>query len=184
MAIRVEAIDSNNQRKGCLVPMIKGAAVGALGGLALKYIQPLNSDERNTPEYKSTIRDINAKRTTYSAWTRSSLEKLQKRGNLSLAEDVFIKTYEGLKNGEKVGSERLRKAFDTVRKQKPDEVGELARLFKTAKYEAKEIAKEYISVYELATKHFRPTNVFLATGAVIGAFITLIHNILRTDIKN
>jgi hypothetical protein len=184
MTIKVEAIDSNNKRQGCLVPMAKGAVIGAAGGVALKYIQPLNSEEKNTPEYKSTIRDINAKRTTYSAWTKSYLDKLQKRGNLSLAEDVFIKTYDGLKEGNKVGSDRLRKAFATIKSQKPDEVGELTRLFDTAKFEAGEIAKKYTNVYELATKHFRPTNFFLAAGAVVGAFIAMIHSVLRTDVKN
>ena len=177
MTIKVEAVDSNNRRKGCIVPMTKGAVIGAAGGVALKYIQPLNSEE------KSTIRDINAKRTSYSAWTKSYLDKLQKRGNLSLAEDVFIKTYEGLKEGDKVGSDRLRRAFATIKSQKPDEVGELTRLFDTAKFEAAEVAKKYVRVYESATKHFRPTNFFLAAGAVVGAFIVLVHSVLKTGVE-
>ncbi len=183
MTIKVEAVDSNNRRKGCIVPMTKGAVIGAAGGVALKYIQPLNSEEKSTPEYKSTIRDINAKRTSYSAWTKSYLDKLQKRGNLSLAEDVFIKTYEGLKEGDKVGSDRLRRAFATIKSQKPDEVGELTRLFDTAKFEAAEVAKKYVRVYESATKHFRPTNFFLAAGAVVGAFIVLVHSVLKTGVE-
>jgi len=179
--VKVEAIESNNNRRGHLVPLLNSAGTGALVGFTLKYIQPVTLDEKNTHEYKQVIKDINTRRTTYSSWTENYLNKIRGKSNLSLAEDVFIKTFDGLKEGEHVGTKRIRQAFASV---KTEDKGELKQLFENARYQAERVAKRYIKLNDLLTKHIRPTGFFLISGAVTGAFISLIHSILRTDVKN
>ena len=62
----VNAIQSNEQRRTILVPMTKGAAIGAVSGLALKYAYPVTADEKNTDEYIKISKKINNQKTEYT----------------------------------------------------------------------------------------------------------------------
>ena len=53
-----------------------------------------------------------------------------------------------------------------------------------ARLQAEKIAKKAVDSYKLATKHFRPTEFFVTTGAVAGAAVALLHNVLKTDVKS
>lgn len=181
----VSAIGSaDNNHRTCLIPMAEGALVGAGVGMALKYGYPLNKDEKNTNEYLSVMNDIKSKKTTYSAWTHSMLDDISKKNQRSLAEDVFVKTYEGLKYGDKVSGEgRIHKAFRTVKEQKPELLPELKRLFLDARLQAEKIAKKHVEIYNLATKHIRPTGFFVTAGAITGAVVAMVHEVLRTEVQ-
>ena len=39
--MKVSAIDSNDRRRSCIVPMTQGAGIGAAIGYVAKYTQPL-----------------------------------------------------------------------------------------------------------------------------------------------
>lgn len=180
----IRAIGSaDNKNRTCLIPVTEGAAVGAVTGLALKYGYRLNDEEKSTKEYLSVMDDINNKKTSYSPWTHSLLEEIDKKKVKSLAEDTFVKTYDGLEYGQKVGNGRVLKAFRTIQKQKPDEIKELKNLFLTARLQAERVAKKHVEIYNLATKHIRPTGFFLTAGAITGAVVAMVHEVLRTDVK-
>lgn len=180
----VEAVSNYNKPKTCLVPMSKGAAVGAAIGWALKYGYPLNEDEKTTKEYIHAQNEIKATKESFSPWTRSYIDEINAKKNKSLAEDVFVSTFDGLEGGQKVGEERILKAFHKLRKVKADELPELSRLFHEARFQAQKMAQKAVESYNLATKHFRPTEFFVITGAVTGAAVALLHNVLKTDVKN
>jgi len=180
----VEAVNNYNNNKTCLVPMLKGAAAGAAIGWALKYAYPLNEDEKTTKEYLHVQNEIKKSKETFSPWTRSYIDEIKAKKTKSAAEDVFVKTYDGLEQGDKIGNKRILDAFRKMVKENPDGVPELKRLFHDARYQAEKIAKKAISSYNLATKHFRPTEFFVTTGAVTGAAVALLHDVLKTDVKN
>ena len=179
--VKVEAIESNNKRRGCIVPLAKGAMTGAAIGLALKYAQPVTADEKNTPEYRKVVEEIQNKKNSYSPWTDSYLKQIKSKSELSKAEDVFVKTYDGMKHGEQVGRKRLMKALRSLENQ---DRGELRVLYENARYQAEVMAKKYMSMNNLLTKYIRPTGFFLTTGAVIGAIIALIHSVMSTEVKH
>ena len=180
----VEAINNYNKPDTCLVPMMKGAAVGAAIGWAMKYGYPLNADEKSTKEYLHVQREIKSAKESYSPWTRSYIDEINAKKSKSIAEDVFVHAYDGLKNGENIGKERILKAFHKLSKENPDGIPELKQLFQDARYQAAKIAKKAIQAYDLATKHFRPTSFFVTTGAVVGATVALLHDVLKTDVKS
>lgn len=179
----VSAVDNSNQKRTCLIPMLKGGVVGSAVGYALKYTYPLNEDEKNTREYKTVIRDINNKKNTYSPWTQSYLEGIENKKIKSVAEDIFVSTYKDMKDGQKVGSNRILKAFHEIQKLKPDEKHELKMLFLNAREQAERMAAKHIEIYNIATKHIRPTAFFVGVGAVVGAVVALAREVLRTDVK-
>lgn len=180
----ISAINNvNSENRTCLLPAAQGAMVGGVTGLALKYAYPLNKEEKSTKEYLSVMKDIDAKKTSYSPWTHSLLDEINSKKIKSLAEDVFVKTYDGLEYGEEVGSKRVINAFRTIQKQKPDEVKELKRLFLTARLQAEKTAKKHVEIYNLATKHIRPTGFFVTAGAITGVVVAMAREILRTDVK-
>ncbi len=179
----VEAVNSYSQNT-CLVPMAKGAAVGATIGWALKYGYPLNEDEKTTKEYIHAQNEIKKTKETFSPWTRSYIDEIKSKKNKSLAEDVFVSTYDGLKSGDKIGKNRILKAFRTMNEKDPESMKELKSLFYEARLQAEKIANKAVESYKLATKHFRPTEFFVTTGAVAGATVALLHNVMKTDVKN
>ena len=179
----IQAVNTNNNNT-CLVPMLKGAGVGAAIGWALKYGYPLNADEKNTKEYLHVQNEIKKTKESFSPWTRSYIDEINAKNTKSLAEDVFVSTYDGLKSGDKIGKERILKAFRRINEQDPESINELKSLFQEARFQAEKIAKKAVDSYKLATKHFRPTGFFVATGAVAGATVALLHNVLKTDVNS
>lgn len=180
----VEAVNNVNTNRTCLIPMAKGAAVGAAIGWALKYGYPLNEDEKTTKEYIHAQNEIKKTKEAFSPWTRSYIDEIAAKENRSLAEDTFVSTYEGLKTGQKVGKARVLQAFRTLMEKDPDGIAELKELFYEARFQAEKMAKKAAASYNLATKHFRPTEFFVATGAVVGATVALLHNVLKTDVNS
>ena len=180
----VEAVNNYNKPKTCLVPMAKGALVGGAIGWALKYGYPLNEDEKTTKEYLHAQSEIKNAKESFSPWTRSYIGEINAKKNKSLAEDVFVSTFDGLEGGQKVGKERILKAFRKLRKEKADELPELSRLFHEARFQAQKMAQKAVESYNLATKHFRPTEFFVITGAVAGATVALLHHVLKTDVRS
>lgn len=177
----VEAI--KNANRSCLDSMAAGAVIGAGAGLGLKYAYRLNNQEKNTKEYLSVVQDINNKKGVYSAWTESMLDKINNKKIKSLAEDVFVKTYDGLKEGDKVGNSRIIKAYKTIMEQKPDELREIVGLFHGARAQAEKVAKKHLEIYNIATKHIRPTGFFVGVGAAVGAAVALAKEVLHTDVN-
>lgn len=181
--MRTEAIQSHNQRKTVLGPVGAGAAIGAVGGYVLKYTYPVTADEKMTDEYIKVSKKIQDEKTEYNFRTEKYIKSLNAKPEKSLAEDEFIKMYDGLQEGDHVGVARLRKAIKNLQQKNPSEVPEFKRICKETSEVADKTAKQCVGAYNLMTKHIRPTAFFLITGAVVGAIIALINDILKTDVK-
>ncbi len=181
----VSAINGSYSSNGsCVGPMAQGAVIGAAVGYGMKYAYPLHKDEKNTKEYIHVMGTIENKKSTFSPWTQTYIDTINSKANKSLEEDIFVKTFDGLKDGDKVGTKRILNAFRTLEEQKPNGVGVLKRLFEDSRIEAEKVAKKAEQAYKMATKNFRPTGFFLATGAVVGASVALLHDVMKTDVTH
>ena len=181
--MKVNAVE-NNHRHSCLYPMAQGAAIGAVAGVGVQFFQPVTDAEKSSPEYLRVMSRIEREKKTYNLETQAFLDKINKNSKKTLAEDVFVKMYDGMKEGEEVGTKRILKAFRTIQEQKPEELSALKRLFSESKNEAEIVARKYVGLYNHLTKVIRPTRYFVAAGAVVGAFIALIKDVLHTEVKH
>ncbi len=179
--MKVEAVQSNDRRQTCLVPMAKGALWGTGCGIAAKYLLPIQPDEMQTPEYRTVMGKINSQKTEYNIRTKQFIDSLKSKGKPSLAEDQFIKLFDGLKDGDHVKKSSIRSAIKTLEEKAPLQLNEFKRLCKNSSEVVEKTAKECISAYKLVTKHIRPTAFFVTTGAVLGAVIALIDSVCKTN---
>ncbi len=180
--MRAEAVD--NRRHCCLVPMAKGAAIGAASGFVLKYAQGLTPQEKNNPEYVKVITKINNEKTAYNVQTENFLKEMRAKKDLTLAEDTFVKMFDGMKEGNHVSKSTIRKAIVSLSEKGDANVAQFKRICKDSVARANETAQRCIKSYDFLTKHARPTAFFLISGAVIGSIIALINDILSFDVKN
>lgn len=178
--MKVSAIDSNDKRRSCIVPMAQGAGIGAVAGYVAKYAQPLTPQEKNA-DYQRVINKINNQTKEYGPKTAEYLSGIKSKGMLSPAEDTFVKMFDGMKDGDKVKRKTLWNSFNKL--EKPSDKSEFRRLCNESNEFAKKTAKQCIDAYNLVTKHIRPTSFYVITGAVIGALVALVKDVLKTDIK-
>ncbi len=181
--MQVEAIQGNDRRRSVFVPMANGAAIGAVGGFALKYMYPLTHEEKNTDEYIKVANKIKNEKVTYNFRTAKYIDSIKANPERSYAQDQFVKLFDGLKDGDKVKTSKLRSVINTIKKEKPDELLEFRRVCKASSEVAEQTAKQCMSAYNLITKHIRPTGFFLLAGAIVGAIIGLIQDVTKTDVK-
>lgn len=182
--MKVNAVESNDRRRTSLVPMVQGVVIGGASGYIAKYVQPLAPQEKNNPEYKREINRINEMTHQYSSRTEEYLNDIKAKGKLTLAEDTFVKMFDGMKDGEKLKHSTVRNALNKIMKKNPAEVIEFRNICRDSSRKAQKIAKESIHAFNLATKDLRPTSFFVITGSIVGAFIALVHDVLRTDVKH
>ncbi len=181
--MKVEAIQSNDRRHSVLAPLAKGAAIGAAAGFVTKYAYPLTPDEKSTDEYVKVRNKINNQKTEYNFRTAKYVNSIRNKDKCSLAEDEFVKMFDGLKEGDHVKHSSIRKAIKNIQEKNPAEVLEFKRVCKASSEVAEQTAKQCMSAYNLITKHIRPTGFFLVTGAIIGAVIATINDILKVEVK-
>lgn len=178
--MKVSAIDSNDRRRSCIVPMTQGAGIGAAIGYVAKYTQPLTPQEKNA-DYQRVISKINSQTKEYGPKTAEYLSGIKSKGKLSPAEDTFVKMFDGMKDGDKVKRKTLWDSFNKL--EKPSDKSEFRRLCSESNEFAKKTAKQCVDAYNLVTKHIRPTSFYVITGAVIGALVALAKDVLKTDIQ-
>ncbi len=186
MTMKVEAIESNNQRRSCLLPMAQGAIIGTGVGYGVKYAYPVTKDEKSTPEYRRFLKEINEKRDTFGLENKSYIEGMQSKKKMSIAERAFINMYKDKKEGDRLDfkwkRENLLPTYNKL-KNKPEIAEEFKEILRDAKSVAENNIKRSVNAYNHATKAIRSTAFFITTGAVAGAFIALVNDILRTDVK-
>ncbi len=182
--MKVEAIQGHDKRRTVLGPLGAGAAIGAASGYILKYTYPITADEKQTDEYIKVKNKINSQKTEYNFRTEKYVESIKAKPQRSIAEDEFVRMFDGLKEGDHVSHSRIRQALKNVEAKNPQEVLEFKRVCKASSEIANKTAKQCMNAYDLVTKHIRPTSFFLITGAVVGAVIALINDIMKTDVKN
>lgn len=179
--MKVDAIQGNDTRQSVISQITKGAAIGAVSGVVFQYTYPVTSEEKKLDEYVSNTKKINNQKSAYDFRTKKYLDSIRSKEPKSLAQDEFIKLFDGLKDGEHVKKSNIRKAIETIKDKKPSDLFEFKKLCKTSSEIAEQAAKKAISAYNLITKHNRPTGFFLVTGAVVGAIIAMINNIIKVD---
>ncbi|MBQ8668488.1 hypothetical protein IJ472_01815 [bacterium] len=182
MTMTVHAIQSNDRRRSCFVPVAEGAALGTVAGYATKYILPLTPEEKSTDEYIKVRNKINSQKSEYNFRTAKVINEMKSKEKRSLAEDEFIKMFDGMKDGDHVKSANLRKAIKNLQ-DNPAELREFKRVCKATSEVVNSTAKQCMDAYNLVTKHIRPTGFFLVTGAVVGAVIALINDVLKTEVR-
>lgn len=166
-----------------LATLGQGALAGAAAGYAGKYLLPLTHEEKNSDEYIKVTDKIRQQKTEYSVRTEKYLDGMKAKKNRSLAEDEFIKLFDGMSEGDHVKPGRIRKALQTLEANNRLEALEFKNICKETSKIAEDTAKQCIQAYKLVTKHIRPTAFFVTTGVVAGTAIALIGDALKTDVK-
>ncbi len=179
----IQQIHGNERRHSLFVPAIQGAVIGAGAGLVGKYALPLTLEEKLDEKYIDRIAEIEREKTTYNAHTKKFLHGITSKIKKSPAEDEFVKMFDGMKKGDTMDQARIRQAILNLEKNSPEFVPAFKNLCRKSLESADNIAKQAVQVYNIFTKHIRPTGFFLATGAIAGTFIALAHDIMKTDIK-
>lgn len=180
--MKVSAIDNNDKRRSCIIPMLQGAGIGGVAGAISKY-HPLTPQEKNDAEYLKVINRINKEKTQYSPQTEAFLKEIQSKPQRTLSEDVFVKMFDGMKYGDNVKKGTIKKAIETITEKDSNELINFKRLCKESKEIAEKTAEQCVKAYNLVTKHIRPTSFYIITGAIVGAFIALFKDVLTTDVK-
>ena len=91
--------------------------------------------------------------------------------------------FNGMKDGDHVKSSAIRKAMKNLQDD-PVQLREFKRVCKATSEVVESTAKQCMNAYDLVTKHIRPTGFFLVTGAVVGAVIALINDVLKTEVRS
>lgn len=180
--MKVEAVERKHNT--CLYPMAKGALVGSVAGLVTKYAYPLNVEEKSTSAYRNAMIEVETQKKQFNSDTRAFLDEINKKSFKSVAEDAFVKMFDGMKDGEEVNYSRRKSALKFVKDKNPEMVDDFKLLCQKARNMAENNAKKSIEAYNFAIKHLRPTAIFVVGGAVVGALIALIKDVLRTDVRH
>jgi len=181
--MKVGSVQNNNQRQSAFVPMVQGAATGAIAGYVAKYALPVTPEEKLSDEYIKVSNKIHAQKNEYNFRTEKFVASLRSKADRSLADDEFIKVFDGLKEGDRVRKANIRNAIKNLADNK-EELVKFKRLCKKSSEVAERTAKQCMNAYDLITKHIRPTGFFLTAGAIIGAGIALAYDIMKTDVKD
>jgi hypothetical protein len=181
----IQAIHENERRHGMFTSAIGGAIVGGAAGYVGKYTLPLTAEEKLTEVYKDRMAEINKEKTTYNAKTKRFLNDIKTKPNRSLAEDEFVKMFDGMKKGDPINIKQstIRNAILNLQQKSPEQVPAFKNLCKRSLAEAENIAKAANRYYDFFTKNFRPTGFFVVAGAIFGTFVAIANNLMKTEIK-
>ena len=182
--MKTNAVHSYENRHTILAPLVQGAAIGAVAGGIGKYVVPLTTEEKNSDEYIKIANRVNDQKTAYNFRTQKYIDSLAAKDKRSLAEDEFIKMFDGMQEGQKMKPSKIRTAINNIMAKNPNELFEFKRICKNSSDVAEQTAKQFMSAYNLVTKQIRPMSFFLATGAVLEAFVALVNDAIKVKINN
>ncbi len=177
----VEAV--SNKRHSIFIPVAQGAVVGAALGYGAKYALPLTHEEKNSDEYIKVSNKINREKTQFNVRTEKFVNSLKAKEDKTLAEDMFVKLFNGMKEGDTVKKSDLREALKSLGEESKEQLVAFKKLCKKSSLIAEKTAKQCLNAYNLVTKHIRPTGFFLTAGAVTGAVIAAAHDVLKTEVQ-
>lgn len=181
--MRTNAVQ-NNEHRSIFIPAAQGAVIGAAAGWAGKYAIPLTHEEKNSDEYIKVSKNVADQKTAFNFRTQKYIDSLKAKETHSLAEDEFVKMFDGMKEGEKMPVSKIRTAIKNLTQENPNELLEFKRICKNSSAVAEKTAKQFMNAYDLVTKHIRPTGFFLAAGALVGTGVALVHDILKVRVQN
>ena len=180
----IQAIHGNERRHSLFVPMVEGAIVGAGAGLVGKYVLPLTLEETEDKVYSEKIADLERNKNSWNTKSSKYINAIKSKTNKTAAEDVFVKMFDGLEKGEHVSKSRIIGALRNLEENFPDQIPAFKNLCKRSSGLADKLAKLEKISYNMLTKHMtRPAGIFLATGAIIGTFVAVAHDLMKTEIK-
>lgn len=181
--MRTESVQNNGHRS-VLIPLAQGATLGAGAGWVSKYVFPLTHAEKNSDEYIKVSDSVNKQKKAFNFITKKYLVALTAKEKRSIAEDEFIKMFDGMQDGEVVQRTRIETAIKNLQKEKPTELLEFKRICNNSSAIAERTAKQFMNAYNLVTKHIRPTSFFVATGAAAGAAAAVVNDILKERVED
>lgn len=179
----ITAIQGHENKHSILVPMMEGAIVGAGAGFIGKYALPLTTEEKLSAEYVEKMADIKKYKTAYNARTKNYIHNIKIKADKTPAEDEFVKMFNGMKKGEQMKHSRVKTALLNLEKNSPEQIPAFRNLCKKSIELAENVAKKEIQSYNFFTKHVRPTGFFLIAGAIAGAFIATVKDLIKTEIN-
>ena len=178
--MNVEPIKERVNNSTILVPSVKGVLLGGIAGCVSKYILPLTTEEKNSDEYVKISNRIKASTAQYNFQTEKYLLPFKLKYPKSEANIAFLKLFKGLKEGERVHPNRLRRVMKTLSQNNPSQVEEFKKLCKALIQESHKRATLGLNLYEFSLKHLRPNGLFATIGAFIGGGVTLAYKVLKT----
>lgn len=174
----------NNNKPSMFGPMVKGAIIGAGAGFVAKYAYPLTYDEKHCTEYIESRNLISQRYTAFSPISKEFVEVIKSKKDLTLAEDTFVKMFDGIQEGETLKRSKIRQALQLITEKDPKELIPFKRLFKILSEPTQEILQKNLKAYNMMFKEMRPAKFFVATGAIFGAFVAMFDDALKTNIKD
>ncbi len=177
--MKTNAIHNHENTRTIIGPLAQGAAIGAAAGVAGKYLIPLTAEEKKSDEYIKISRKVQEQKNAYNFRTQKYINSLMAKDKRSLAEDEFIKMFDGAVEGQKIKPSKIKTAINNIVEKNPNELFEFKRICKNSSDVAEQTAKQFMSAYNLITKHIRPLTFFIATGAIIGGAVALINDALK-----
>ena len=177
--MKTHAIQNHDSRQPIVLPLAQGVAIGAAAGAVGKYLIPLTAEEKNSDEYIKISNRVNEQKTAFNFRTQKYIDSLKAKEKHSLAEDEFIKMFDGAVEGQRIKPSKIKTAINNIKEKNPNEFFEFKKICKNSSDVAEQTAKQFMSAYNLITKHIRPISFFIATGAIIGGFVALVNNALK-----
>ena len=177
--MKTHAIQNHDSRQPIVLPLAQGVAIGAEAGDVGKYLIPLKKKKKNSDEYIKISNRVNEQKTAFNFRTQKYIDSLKAKEKHSLAEDEFIKMFDGAVEGQRIKPSKIKTAINNIKEKNPNELFEFKKICKNSSDVAEQTAKQFMSAYNLITKHIRPISFFIATGAIIGGFVALVNNALK-----
>lgn len=171
MTISAVGQDGNSK----LYTVASATAVGIGAGVAAKYALPVTKQEsilstRSMLNYcrKMTNRNMAAE---FSA----------KKGNISRAEDVFVKMIES-KDRDAFNRDTVTSRVKALGGETSLQGKEFRAIIRNANESAKSMTRKFARAYNFMLKDIRPTAPFIVAGAGIGFLTGFMRNVMRNDI--
>lgn len=161
----VSAVQKNGTNNAGRASYLGYAVLGGLTGYALKYIIPLNKQEKNDENYKADLKKIDNDTEEFKL---NKIQELKMTAKNDLAEDTFIKMYDA-KTLDAVQINKLNKPLSTQVMNIFAEITEEAEQFRNMKTES-------LLAY---TKQIRPSGAFIAIGITSALVCAILHNIFQ-----
>ena len=153
--------------------ILASTSTGLATGYALKYLWPITKQED----------DFNTKVMTnycHKITNRTKVKELQEAGNLTKAQDCFVKMIEsGDKEAFLAGN--LNKKVASLGGESSKNRKEFRTIVRTVNETSAQMLKRWNVAYRMMLKLKRPVVPFLVAGAGVGFFAGFTRNVLRTD---
>ena len=167
----VSAVGQNENSR--LNTVAKATAIGAAGGVALKYLLPITKQE-----------DTISRRTMINycrkVTNKAKVAEFTKNGIKTTAQDCFVKMIES-KDKDAFNYDVLAKKVQALGGENSAAGKEFRSIIRTVNEDSKVMTRYMAKSYHIMLKKIRPVVPFIVAGAGAGFLAGFAHNVLKTD---